>query len=94
MRKKGRPECEKVEFSENRLYEVLEYRNLSLRKLDKDPACDISEKTIRRSAKSGKINPLILEKLANYLGVDPLFLRGYYRSDIRIALLVNERKQR
>ena len=76
--KRGRPKIEKVEFSSRRLEEALAYRKKSLRKINKDSAFEISERTVRRAKKEGKINPVILDQLAKYLDVDPLLLRGDY----------------
>ena len=46
--KRGRPKIEKVEFSSRRLEEALAYRKKSLRKINKDSASEISERTVRR----------------------------------------------
>ena len=87
MRKRGRPFATHVDFIPKRFWEVMHYRNLSLRKLNNDEKCEVSEKTIRRAIKNEWISPEILNKLSSYLGVDPLFFRGYYKDFVTMELL-------
>lgn len=76
MRKRGRPESGKVPFCEARLHKVLKEKGLSLRKIQKDESCDVSERTIRRACKSGEVTLPVLNVLSKYLNIDPKFLVG------------------
>jgi hypothetical protein len=77
-RKRGRPQIEKVNFSQQRFQEALEYREKSLRQIQRDNIDGLTERTLRRAKKDGKINPEILDLLGKYLDIDPYFLSGGY----------------
>lgn len=76
MKRRGRPQIEKIDFNAKRFQEALDYNRLSLRQLNTDNVAMVSEKTIRRAKKEGKINPDILDRLGKRLNVDPRFLSG------------------
>lgn len=76
MRKRGRPESGKLPFCEARLYKVLKEKGLSLRKIQKDDFCEVSERTIRRACKSGEVTLPVLNSLSKYFNVDPKYLIG------------------
>lgn len=91
MAKRGRPAIKKVPFSKTRLKEALKYKHVSLRDLNNDPIVQASEKTIRRAAQEGTINPEILNRLSKRLDANPSFLSGIY--DMRAELLSNGNKE-
>lgn len=76
MKRRGRPKIEKINFNAKRFQEALDYNHLSLRQLNTDNVAMVSEKTIRRAKKDGKINPDILDRLGKRLNVDPRYLSG------------------
>lgn len=55
---------------------VLKNKKSSIRKLGSIESVECTEKTIRRSLNQGRINPVYLEQIAEYLDVDPRYLSG------------------
>lgn len=67
----------KVTVIRERFDAAMKLRKTSIRKLGTSPVIDRTEKTLRRSLKTG-FNPEILDRIGRVLDVDPHFLQGAY----------------
>lgn len=66
---------QKVPVNKQRFFEVLKWRNCSIRKLGEAyEQIERTEKTIRRCLDAGEMPPDLLDRIAKYLNVHPNYL--------------------
>ena len=71
--------AQKVPVNKQRFFEVLKWRNCSIRKLGEAyEQIERTEKTIRRCLDAGEMPPDLLDRIAKYLDVHPNYLSGVY----------------
>lgn len=75
--------AQKVPVNKQRFFEVLKWRNCSIRKLGEAyEQIERTEKTIRRCLDAGEMPPDLLDRIAKYLDVHPNYLSGVYDNDV------------
>lgn len=74
---------QKVPVNKQRFFEVLKWRNCSIRKLGEAyEQIERTEKTIRRCLDAGEMPPDLLDRIAKYLNVHPNYLSGVYDNNV------------
>lgn len=69
----------RIQINPDRIKEALKAKKINLAKIGKDETCPyLTERTLFRNLKEGKMKPATLDMLARYLDVDPAFLKGDY----------------